>query len=366
MTAPSVGAAWPGLGALVTSPYNPQFDLNEAVGQRVATYAFALTDGITGEILGDLAPIRPAQLTHDTSRVIKRELSFSLGRADTAAIDPVRDRVSPFMLIGNNAYPLGRYMFADDSRQKFTSGDLGTERLYDEMFRIDQQIEQGLTGAGRPTVAVIAAAMAGIDVHIEVEASPYSSVESWAIGAHRGSQVLEALSVTGDFWSPWLDNTGVLRFQRTFDPALRVPDIDLDRWPRVERDSIMHSSDLLTAPNVFIITSNAANDPNQPVVGRAAVPNSAPNSVVNRGFAIPDVRTLQLADGNQATAVAQGLAQRQTIAETVTLNTPPDPRHDSYNVIRWDGANWLEIAWSLTLLEGEPMAHVMRKSYDPS
>jgi hypothetical protein len=51
------------------------------------------------------------------------------------------------------------------------------------------------------------------------------------------------------------------------------------------------------------------------------------------------------------------------VFERVELSTPPDPRHDSHNVIRWQGENWLELAWSMPLVEGGEMRHVLRKAY---
>ena len=44
-------------------------------------------------------------------------------------------------------------------------------------------------------------------------------------------------------------------------------------------------------------------------------------------------------------------------------STIPDPRHDGYDVIRWQGFNWLELGWSLPMIEGSSMSHTLRKSY---
>jgi hypothetical protein len=111
--------------------------------------------------------------------------------------------------------------------------------------------------------------------------------------------------------------------------------------------------------------SNASSNPETVTVGTADVPANAPHSIPNRGFVIPLVQDLQLSDSTQATAVAQGLAQRFTVFERVGLTTPPDPRHDSYNVIRWQGENWLELAWTMPLVEGGGMSHLFRKAYTP-
>lgn len=367
---PGIGSAWPGGGALVTDTRAPSLDLSAAVGQMNYTFRFELTDSVNGKRLGDIHPIRDATLRHDTGQTIKRSLGLSLGASDTAAVNTLTDRVSVFMVIPgvpcpdttSGDWPLGLYMFVDDPRRVTTGGDLSQPKLTDEMFRIDQAITTGISGVGRGVDSVILDVLAGQDIIFDIESSNFTSADAWGVGKGRG-QILEALSVAGDYWSPWIDNVGVLRFKRTFDPAKQIVDIDLDAGYRVIRNTILETSEILTAPNTIIVISNGAANSADPVVGIATVPVNAPNSVANRGFALTKVVDLQASDGAQAQAVANGLVQRQAIFEQVELATPADPRHDGYNVIRWQGANWLELSWSMTLRAGEPMTHTMRKSY---
>jgi hypothetical protein len=358
---------------LTTLPHDPLLDLDAWVGQRQCTFRFHLINGVTRENLGEITPIRGASLTHDTTRTIKRQLDLSLGVVDTAAINVVTDRVSPFMVFPNGQeYPLGTYMFTDASREVFTSapagihtaGGLANVTLNDEMVLVDQQIIAGINGVGQNTNAVIQEALAGLPISYTLDPSPYQSVEAWGVGTNRG-QVLEALSLTGDYFSPWFGNDSKLHFIRTFDPATQVPSFNFDVGNKVIREPILETDDLLTAPNTFVVISNSATDPSVAVVGTATVPTTAPHSVANRGFAVTLVKTLQLSDNFQATATAQGLANRQTVFERVSLTTAPDPRHDSYNVIRWQGTLWLELAWSMSMVEGGAMNHLLRKSYRP-
>ena len=371
MTGPAdIGTAWPGSRALLTQPARPgALDMDAAVGQRQATFVFFVTDGVTGEHLGTITPIRQASLQHDTTRTVKRQLRFPLGRADTAFIDPVNNRISPFMDLpaapnsdrDDGLWPLGRYVFIDEAKLITTGGNLGSETLYDEMFRVDQPMIAGLSGFGKNVITVAAELVEGLEVTLLAESAPFVSSDAWGIGTQRG-QAIEALAVNGDYWSPWFDHLNRMRFRRTFDPATAPVDIDLDIGYRVYRQSIQQTSDLLTAPNVVIVVSNAALDASQETVGVATVPVTAPNSVAKRGFAIPKVFNLQITDAVQAGAAAAGLAQRIGIFETTTLVTAPDPRHDSYNVIRWQGNNWLELSWSMQLIEGGEMQHVMRRA----
>lgn len=346
-------------------PHDPILDLEPWMGQRQCTFRFDLTNRVTGEVLGTVTPIRDANLTHDTNRTIKRQLSIALGITDTAAINPVTDLISPFMVFPSGVeYPLGRYMFTDASNTVTTAGRMGDEILNDEMFLVDQQIETSISNlTGSSANDLIQKVLSDIPVTYSLETSPFNISGDWGIGANRG-QILETIAVQGDYFSPWFDNNGVLRFIRTFDPATRVPDLDWDTGNKVVRDNIIDTSDLLTAPNRFIVVSNSASDPTVEVSASADIPATAPHSITNRGFVIAQVENLQLTGNDQAQAVVNGIANRMTVFERVGITTVADPRHDSYNVIRWDGSLWLELAWGMRLAQGgSTMSHLLRKAY---
>jgi hypothetical protein len=356
---------------LTTLGDDPLLDLEPWDAQRQATFRFQLTNGATGEQLGDITPIRTATMSHDTSRTIKRQLNIALGVADVAAINPVTDRIQVYMTFPNGAsYPLGTFMFTNASRQVFTSGKLGNFTMSDLMFLVDQPIEQGISGRGDTVISglpftvstLIRRVLEGLPINFDIAPTILTTSEAWGIGTGRG-QILEALSVTGDYFSPWFDNTGTLRFIRSFDPATQYPDFDFDVHPVVMRDQILETDDLLLAPNRFIVISNAADNPFGPAFGVVDISPNAPHSIQNRGFVVSKVEDMQVSGNTQAIAAAQNLANRFTIFERVNLSTPPDPRHDSYNVIRWQGSLWLELAWDMALIEGGLMSHTLRKSY---
>ena len=358
---------------LTNFPHDPLLDLDPWVGQRQCTFRFDRSNRVTGEKLGEINPIRGATLTHDTTRTIKRQLSMSLGVADTATIEVITDRISPFMVFPNGQeYPLGNYMFTDTSRQVYfaaaagshTGGGLANVTLNDEMFLVDQQITAGINAVNAGVTAAIIDTLDGLPVTFTLEPTPYNSTESWGIGIGRG-QILESLSVSGDYFSPWFGNDGKMHFIRTFDPATQIPDFDFDEGKKVIREPIVETDDLITAPNRFVVISNSSETAATEVVGIYDVPPIAPHSIVNRGFVIAQVEDLQLSDAAQATSVARGLGMRQTVFERVNLTTAPDPRHDSYNVIKWQGDLWLELAWSMALVEGGAMGHLLRKAYTP-
>lgn len=353
-------------GRLTALPNNPSLDFNTGVGQRGCTFRFKLSNGVTGEQLGDITPLRNASLSHDTTNTIKRRLSLTLGLVDSAVVDPITARIEPFMVTGDGTeWPLGRYLFTDDSHQEFLNGNLSNLVLNDEMFKIDQQITSGLDasfGEDQGVTNFIIKVLNGLGVELEIERSAFETTQAWTAGSNRGS-ILDALALTGDYFSPWFGNDSKLHFIQAFDPVTRTPDFDYDRGNQVLQASVVHTSDILTAPNRFVVISNSSVNPDVAVTGVVDSPPNSPNSFAKRGFYIPLVKDLQIATQEQAVAIAKNLAQRLTIFERVQLTTPPDPRHDSYNVILWKGDLWLETAWTMNLTEGGTMTHSLRKGY---
>lgn len=392
-------------GPLIESPAPRVFDY-AAIGQRTSSFRFDLID-IDG--IRDPDPLTPIKgssptISHDTTRTVKRTLNLALGVDDTERFDPVRHRVEVSMTTGGVTYPLGRYMAADRTRAAFaTSMMQGSIAFTDELSQVVVPLERGFSspqasnnGASLngTTVPVLVRALlnrfllfdpryswggttsgtsfpviesAGyIPVEIDVEPSPYVTTLAWRAGT-SGGQVLEDLALTGDYWSPWMDNTGTFRMIRTFDPSTPsvVPLADWDDTRAAIRGSISYTDDLLIAPNRFVVISNKGSGVNAstPIVAVYDTPADAPWSIANRGFVIPQITDAQVDSAVTARAMARNIGRRAMVFERAQVSTPPDPRHDSYDVIVWNGAKWLELAWTMTLLEGAPMVHTLRKVY---
>lgn len=356
---------------------NSILDIDPWIGQSHATFRFELRDGVNGRFLGEVHPDRTSNptLTHDTTRTIKRQINSVLFTpTESAMIDPLRHRIYVYMEIGGQSFPLGRYAFIDDATIVTTAGNKLTTTLVDEMIIVDQELDIGFSPRNTKTPANAPIALGASDILIRrllenfsftqiIEPTEFYSIGSWAQGTSR-AKVLEDLSLDGDYFSPWFGHDYALHVIRSFDPAGRPPSFDWDDSDKVIRDSIIRVNDLLTAPNRFVVISNRSTlDESSAVYGTYDVPVSAPNSIINRGFIIPKTFSLQIDTAQQAAALAQNIAQRQMIFERVELSTPPDPRHDSYDVIRWSNENWLELSWSLPLVPGAEMRHVMRKAY---
>ena len=363
---------------LLTQAQNGLFDLDPWAGQRESTFNFELINGVSGLVIAELHPSRdnPPTLSHDTTRTIKRTLGpLVLDETDTALVDSVNNRVRVSMIIGEHTYPLGRYVFMDHTRIRTTRGHASTSVLGDEMFIVDQKIERGFSCrtqdiagvvvSGEVVESAITRLVFELPVVFTAEPTAFGSIGSWPQGTNRG-RILDDLALDGDYFSPWFGNDYEMHVIRSFDPADRVPAFDWDANDVVMRDTITETSDLIDAANRIVVVSNtpsAIGTSTLPVVGVYNIPSSAPHSLLNRGFVITDVRELQLTHQSQAIAIAANIGQRGTVFERTELSTALDPRHDSYDIIRWQGENWLELAWSLVLREGSDMRHVIRKAY---
>lgn len=380
------------------------FDFTER-GLRGSTFRFDVVDVITEFTVGEIHPIRDTTptLAHDTSRGVKRTLTLTLNAADTATFDEITHRINVAMITGDGReFPLGRYMSVSKSLIPTTAGDLSTVALTDEMFIIAQKTSESfsaavlpksftLDGVGRTNVYDLIndfldrytlfnpqAYVGGLTssftvgntrdtmprIERDIEFTNYVSSGSWQTGT-EGVTVLGDLALTGDYFTPWMGNDANFHMIRAFNPEDAVPRFDFDRQFNVIRDSITRTNDLLNAPNRIIVVSNEAMGDNRttPVVGRFDIPASAPHSIARRGFVIPDIIDTQVTSTSQANAMARNIGLNQRVVERVSLATPPDPRHDSYDVIRWAGELWLETAWSMPLVEGGQMTHTMQRIY---
>jgi hypothetical protein len=363
-------------GTLTSAGANSQFDQPAGHAQSETTFTYALVDGVTGAFIRYLTPIAatPPTLQHDTTRAIVRQLSgLALGVVDTAAVDTIRHRVVLTMSAGGVSYPLGRYMFSGNTRALYSSGTLSGLTLLDEAFIVDQPVTAAFPfnrqpGAQRNCGALVTQLL-GTNfpgIGLRLAGTPYATANSWSFGT-SGMQIVQDLAKWGDYFPAWMGNDGLMHLIRSFDPATALPDFDWDRYPHVIADTVTLTDNLLTAPNRFVVVGNSMNRSTTaivaPVVGRYDVPATAPHSIQNRGFVVPFIQQIQLDNPAQAQAVATAYGIRNTVYQTTVATTALDPRHDSWNVIRWQGVNWLELGWTMTLDGAGTMTHTMRKTY---
>ena len=95
---------------------------------------------------------------------------------------------------------------------------------------------------------------------------------------------------------------------------------------------------------------------------RTATP--APASEARPGRCTHDIDAQGLADIAAANAAAEAayLADQDALS-FVSFTGTPDPRHDSFNVVSYDGINYLELSWSLELRPGGAHQHDLARVY---
>lgn len=368
----------PGVPRFLTNTITDQmFGPALGLGQRVSTFRYQVTDGITGIRLGDVTPLRTTipVMVHNTQNTIMRTLTgLNFGAADTAAMNPITDRISVFMVMDNvdgtsSEYPVGRYMYSSTNKQILTGGDLAQNSLFDEMFIVDQQLTSSFHALGETVDQAIARLLlplvsSGLITYV-IDFSGVQAVGAWPAGTSR-AKVLSDLCTQGNFFQPWFSNTYEMRIINSFNPALQLPNFDFDNSGVVFRDTISYTNDFLEAPNQYVVINNQGTTTTSTEVGAVGiynVPDSAPWSSFHRGFVIPQVEELQASTASDLSNLAESIAQQSIVFERTQMSTAPDPRHDSYDVIRWQDRQWMEIAYSFQLQEGSPTLRTFRKAY---
>lgn len=337
---------------------------------RSTAYRFELLDN-TEKVIGELHPARDDStpvITHDTTRTICRDMAnLTLIPSEAAAVNPLSDRVRPWLMLANGAeFPLGVFLFADASTPRHSYGDSMVGALVDKGLILDQGIPETVgisAGADVRNLAVRLLADVGLISVVESGVQDVQAPMAWPGGTSRW-QVLADLGYNVGWSPPWFDHDGVCRIERVVDPSL--DDVEVTYTDTVYAESPVGTNDLLHAVNRTIaISSDSAA---QAFVGIYDVPSSEPHSFYARGFRVVEVFNVQgIGSQAQIDKAARTLALTtgahrpvQPSVQHIVFNGPPDPRHDGYTVVEVFGLRWVEESWSLTLSPVGPMSHTLR------
>lgn len=351
---------------------DPLLDVAPWVGQMASSFRWTLVTQQTYSILGELHPFRDVtpQMTNDPSRTVKRQISNVVIPPDEVAdINLFRDRVIPELVLEDGrSFPLGVFMFLAPTRNRSSRQIPLATKLVDQGFQLDQGTRTSTSiPAGGSITETMATVIAGAGFVIDQVRLSGSTIKAgdaiaWPSGTSR-ARIVDELAELLAWYSPYFDNDGVL-VGRPVDALTFTPLIDyVPIESRIYADSIEETDSLLEAPNVYIVL-NSGGTPGE-VAGEYLVPEEAPHSVANRGFDIVEVTRMQgVTDTEQAEAIAQANAlQSPGDFRRVKLTSPPDPRHDTYDLVQWDGELWREVSWSMQMLPGGEMVHDLRKVF---
>lgn len=337
---------------------------------RAESVRFDLIDK-TGAVLGAIHPMTAVTVTNDANAQIKRKLTgFRLAADEYDDVNPLTDRVKPYWVLSTgDEYPLGIFLFADASTQRWSYGRTLDGSLVDQGLILAQEISTSLGfSAGMTASAAITRTFEACGIFgADVAATAYTFGSPLAYPAGKGgttyAKILDELCQKAGYYPAYFDNDGLPQVRATASVDNATPTLNYVDGGRIISGTLVESNDLLKAPNRFLVIDTSATTGD--VSYAFDVPADAPHSFENRGFRI--TKTIEapgVGDVGQAENVARSYYSSNPQAyETAVWSSPADPRHDTFDVVNYRDTSYLEIGWSLTCAPGGPMTHTATRVY---
>jgi len=339
---------------------NRILDLAPGVGQVKSTVVYQILDRDLN-VIGEVNSLTDCTVSASTTATIKRQLGgFKLGEKDLRRVDLFQNRIKVAMLLEDGtSWPLGVYVFTDSAKKVGSYVSTLDTSLMDQDYILSQgsRYPYGVNPGGSITDAInFILDDSGIyqrDVPGDATVRVGDPL-SWPPGTAR-SEMLKVLCNLAGWLPPYFNNDGVCIVRPPTDTANVEPDHYYDLH-RVAYDTLIENDNLLQAPNVYIVIGTGPSKGD--ISATAEVEASLPFSVPNRGFVITSIhRTQGLTSTRQAQEMADALAAQGADGfRTVFFAGPPDPRHDLFQTIEFNGGILNETEWSLPL-KGASMTH---------
>lgn len=341
-------------------------------GQRAESVQFIVLDPDLNEV-GELHPARDGMtVTHDSTRSLARTLEGLFLRWDQIGdLDTLLHRIRPEWVLQNGVtFPLGVFVFAHDPRSRHTLGADIHASLVDQTLILEQS--DGLPASypvGTNVGAALEAEWSGAgfsQFNVDATTVTIAAPTAWAPDVTRGQRMRDLSKLAG-FLPPYFDNHGRGVSRAAPDLSIVAPTFRYLEGTTITRGSIVEDDDRLGASNRYVVVSTSGAD--APIVGVYDLPASVPWSAARRGgIVISHVETIQgITDSAQAAAMAKSIAMSDpSLFTRVDFDASADPRHDSWDVLTYDGAGdelaYLETAWRLELRTGGRHHHSARRS----
>lgn len=344
--------------------------------QRQASFRFDVL-GPHLEAIGEIDIIAEgATIENNINRNIKRQLNnLVIAPSEGNQIDPLVNRLKVSMIIeGDTTYPLGVFIFQDLSRIPPVIGTDGfiTATLLDQGIVLDQGVHRSYAFAPGTQISTAIARLldaAGLTQYSIEPSTAQVRGSEWVVWPPGTSmlQIINDLCEMGSYYTLYFDNNGIAQVRLVPNLDTVVPVLKYGQAHGEERiydGTIVESDDTLQAPNRYIVVNNSMTD--TPIVGFCDVPDESPNSIHNIGRVIAKVIDQQgLNTTADAMAAAFAFCHSDFSAFSwVTFDAAPDPRHDTFDVVSYNGSLYREQSWSLPLLEGSSHRHELRRVFN--
>jgi hypothetical protein len=315
--------------------------------------------GTLQPIGGDQAPV----ITNNVHRTIKRSLEgLQLLPSDFAAVNPLTDRLKVWGTINGVTKPLGVFMFTDPTLSRFSYGVKALISMVDLNGLLDQPMGRPVgydEGTNVTSALTTLANEVGI-VNIDLAENALSSPASFPSSTSRASVMAQLANAAG-LYSPFFGNDGYLR--TLAPPELTVGELAYHEGHNIIAGTLQEFTDLLTAPNRWVVESVGAND--APIWSAYDIPAEQPHSYANRGFYITTIVQGQgIASTDDAYNMARTLAQSENETyEWAEFDSIPSHDHDTFEVVGYLNTAYREQEWSLPLKASAVMHHSLRRHY---
>jgi len=329
--------------------------------------AFDLLDSSLN-VIGSPPSIAATSVDMDTSSTTTRKISgVQLTSNVMNDVDPLNDLLRPKIVLGDGSeWPLGVFVFTDqidNIRLGIYPVDLS---LSDQTGFLDINTRYTFS---RPTGASIVGAITSIldtcqisqginGRRLPTDTTQLASAQTWAQGTSY-LKILTDLCALGGYYPPYFDNDGTFVVRAPVDPFNADVDLVYDLYGgKIIAETVQYDSGILSAPNAYVVIDTSPKS--APISAIAYVAGYLPWSVENRGGRVIPVQVTQqgLASVQQAQSIANASAASATIGfQSVTFQALADPRHDTFQLVLFNGSIMREVSWSLPLTWGKPMTH---------
>lgn len=344
---------------------NDLLDLRVGIGQVAAKFRWELLDP-NWNVIGELHPETGASMSNQTNAQVMRSVrSFKLSRSDWSSVNLFRDRVRPSMVLQDGTvWPMGVLYFTSDDDNESTADVVLETTLLDARMILSSPIPYSFGVSKGASIRDGMVNLINLLGFTHYSVAPDTSVAAggplnWPPDA-SALDILKSLAGKANFHSPYFDNQGSLTL-RPIDPlqAGVGHQYTTDINGRIEVDTYVRSSNLLSAPNAFKVISTDALG--HEVFGIAYVDPSLPHSKENRGFISMSVTQAQSL-GSTAACVAMAQTQaRQSATQyrTGKFSSVPDPRHDTFDIVQVRDEVYREVGWTMEMASGGRHEHTL-------
>ena len=294
-----------------------------------------------------------------------------------AEVNWLTDEIRPELVIDGSIHPLGIFLPATVQESRGQEGT-GLQTLhveaYDRCWIVRDHYTESTTyfASGVNYITAIESLLTTAGIAL-ISSTPTAATlaearEDWNIGTSYLTIVNQLLSEIN--YNPlWFDSDGTAILEPASVPSAEniLHTFDLADPATLARPGVQRSTDIYSAPNVFIcVCSNA--DKSGPMVARSE--NTNPQSqlaIQRRGRRIAKVVQVDnIADQNELQAYADRLRNESMItSETIYLTTGLLPGFGVDNVVGLieddEMTVCIERGWSMTLTTGGTMQHTLEK-----